>query len=135
MATGFRASSSPASATGRIAARALTEAGIRALRAGQSRTDGALPVGNGRLVVVCTTVRGRVRRTWSFRVRKADQTAEVVIGDHPAISLDEARKRASRLIDLVRAGTLIRKATAERPGAAAATSAPPAWRWLGGVNK
>src|SRR5664279_3666912 len=67
MATGSRASSLTIAASGRVAARALTEASVRALRVGQSRSDGALPVGNGRLVIVCASVRGRTRRTCFLR--------------------------------------------------------------------
>ncbi len=124
MATSSRTSGLPIPAAGRVSARALTEASVRALRVGQSRSDGALPVGNGRLVIVCTSVRGRMRRTWSFRVRKANQTAEVVIGDHPTISVNEARKRASRLIDLVRAGAQIRETQADRPRTIATATQP-----------
>jgi integrase len=93
---------------GRVAARVLTESAIRTLEAGQSRTDGALPVGNGRLIVTCTKGRGRLRRTWTFRVRKADQNVEIVIGDYPAVSLDEARERATELMQQVRDGVDIR---------------------------
>ena len=93
---------------GRVAARALTESAIRTLKAGQSRTDGALPVGNGRLIVTCTKSQGRLRRTWTFRVRKADQNVEIVSGDHPAVSLDEARERATELMQQVRDSVDIR---------------------------
>jgi len=100
---------------GRVAARALTEAGIRALKAGQSRSDGALPVGNGRLIVACTKLHGHLRRAWWFRVRKAGQTTEFVLGDHPAISLADARSQAARLIELVRNGADIRNVVTDRP--------------------
>lgn len=93
---------------GRVAARVLTEPAIRTLKAGQSRADGALPVGNGRLIVTCTKGHGRLRRTWTFRVRKADQNVEIVIGDQPAVSLDEARARAAELMQQVRDGVDIR---------------------------
>lgn len=116
MATTYSAHQRPPStARGRIAARALTEAGVRALKAGQSRSDGALPVGNGRLVVTCTKARGKLRRTWSFRVRKAGQAAEVMLGDCSAVSLADARQRATRLIELVRGGAEIRDVVMDRP--------------------
>ena len=59
---------------GRVAARSLTQAGIRKMKAGESRADGALPVGYGRLVMTCKMRRGPLRRTWSFRVRRAEQS-------------------------------------------------------------
>jgi len=116
MATGHRAASATqAKPNGRVAARALTEAGIRSLKAGHSRTDGALPVGNGRLVMTCSRAGGHLRRTWWFRVRKSDQATEIVLGDHPAITLEEARQRAARLIQLVREGANVREIVMDRP--------------------
>jgi integrase len=119
------ASSSTYRPQGRIAARSLTEAAVRALKAGQSRSDGALPVGNGRLVMTCTKVRGRIRRTWTFRVRKEAQNAEVVLGEHPAISLDEARKRAVDFIQRVRDGAALQDAAGVREATKLPSPAPP----------
>lgn len=70
--------------------------------------------------MTCTKVRGRIRRTWTFRVRKEAQNAEVVLGELPAISLDEARKRAAELIQRVRDGAALRDSTEGR----SATTAP-----------
>ena len=109
---------------GRVTARALTEAGIRSLKAGQSRSDGALPVGNGRLVVTCTKRRGRLRRTWWFRIRKASQSTELLLGEHPTVSLDEARSHAARLIKLARSDTDIRNIVMDRPMPSTAPAPP-----------
>ena len=109
---------------GRVTARALTEAGIRSIKAGQSRSDGALPVGSGRLIMRCTKRRGRLRRTWWFRVRKASQSTELLLGEHPTVSLVEARSHADRLIELVRGGADIRNVIMDRP-MPSTTPAPP----------
>ena len=69
MATSF---ASERHSLGRTDARPLTDIAIRNLKAGDSRTDGALPLGNGRLIVSCTKSRGQLRRVWTFRYRKAD---------------------------------------------------------------
>ena len=98
---------------GRTDARPLTELAIRNLKAGQSRTDGALPSGNGRLVVSCTKARGQLRRVWTFRYRKADLRGEVKIGEHPALSLEQARHEARALLEVVRQGTDPKVARAE----------------------
>jgi hypothetical protein len=102
----------------------LTDLGIRALKAGQSRTDGALPFGNGRLVVTCTKVQGHLRRTWTFRVRKADQSAEVLLGDYPALSLQDSRQRTARLIQPVRDGANVHDVVMDRP-VRTMSAAPP----------
>lgn len=114
MATGM-ASSFPADrrALGRTDARALTDLAIRNLKAGESRTDGALPIGNGRLLVSCTKARGQLRRVWTFRYRKPDLRGEVKIGEHPALSLEQARREARSLLELVRQGIDPRVARAE----------------------
>jgi hypothetical protein len=55
MATGMATSlTREVPSTGRADVRALTDLTIRSLRDGESRTDGALPVGNGRLVIAWT---------------------------------------------------------------------------------
>ena len=110
MATSFK---TEAQSFGRTDARSLTDVAIRNLKAGDSRTDGALPIGNGRLVVSCTKARGQLRRVWTFRYRKADLRGEVKIGEHPALSLEQARHEARRLLELVRHGTDPKVARAE----------------------
>lgn len=105
MATCMATEISPQSAArGRADARALTDLAIRALKPGESRTDAALPIGNGRLVVSCTRARGQVRRVWTFRYRKADLRGEVKVGEYPALSLERARVEGRRLLELVRLG-------------------------------
>ena len=101
MATNFKTETQ---SLGRTDARSLTDAAIRNLRAGDSRTDGALPIGNGRLVVSCTKARDQLRRVWTFRYRKIDLRGEVKIGEYPAFSLEQARHEARRLLELVRQG-------------------------------
>jgi len=101
MATSLKAETQ---SLGRTDARSLTDVAIRNLKAGDSRTDGALPIGNGRLVVSCTKARGQLRRVWTFRYRKTDLRGEVKIGEHPAFSLEQARLEARRLLELVRQG-------------------------------
>lgn len=101
MATDLHSKSTP---SGRADVRTLTDLAIRALKAGESRTDGALPVGNGRLIVSCTKARGQLRRVWTFRYRKADLKGEIKIGEHPALSLEQARSEARNLLELVRLG-------------------------------
>jgi hypothetical protein len=102
MATSF---SSDKKSLGRIDARPLTDLAIKSLKAGESRTDGALPVGNGRLIVSCTKARGQLRRVWTFRYRKEDLRGELKIGEHPALSLEHARNEARTMLELVRLGT------------------------------
>lgn len=58
-----------------------------------------------RLIIACTKARGQLRRVWSFRYRKADLRGEVKIGEHPALSLEQARNEARALLELVRQGT------------------------------
>lgn len=41
---------------------------------------------------------------WSFRYRKADLRGEIKIGEHPALSLEQARNEARALLELVRQG-------------------------------
>jgi hypothetical protein len=89
---------------GRAEVRALTDLTIRNLKGGESRTDGALPVGNGRLIISCTKAHGQLRRVWSFRYRKADLRGEIKIGEHPALSLEHARTKARDMLELVRQG-------------------------------
>lgn len=110
MATSFGAEKLPA---GRTEARPLTDVAIRNLKPGDSRTDGALPIGNGRLIVSCTKTRGQLRRTWTFRYRKADLRGEVKIGEHPALSLEQARQGARALLEMVRQGIDPKVARAE----------------------
>lgn len=105
MATCMATDFTPATAAGRTEVRALSDLTIRSLKAGESRTDGALPVGNGRLIIACTKARGQLRRVWTFRYRKADLSGEVKIGEHPALSLEQARNEARALLELVRQGT------------------------------
>lgn len=106
MATGMATSlTREAPSSGRADVRALTDLTIRSLKDGESRTDGALPVGNGRLIIACTKARGQLRRVWSFRYRKADLRGEIKIGEHPALSLEQARGEARALLELVRQGT------------------------------
>jgi integrase len=106
MATGMATIlTSDTPSTGRAEVRALTDLAIRSLKDGESRTDGALPVGNGRLIIACTKARGQLRRVWSFRYRKADLRGEIKIGEHPALSLEQARNEARALLELVRQGT------------------------------
>ena len=101
MATSF---SGDKQSLGRTDARPLTDLAIKNLKAGESRTDGALPVGNGRLVVSCTKARGQLRRVWTFRYRKEALRGELKIGEHPALSLEHARNEARSLLELVRLG-------------------------------
>jgi len=101
MATSF---SGDKQSLGRTDARPLTDLAIKNLKAGESRTDGALPVGNGRLVVSCSKARGQLRRVWTFRYRKEALRGELKIGEHPALSLEHARKEARSLLELVRLG-------------------------------
>lgn len=89
---------------GRSDARILTELAIKNLKHGERRTDGALPSGNGRLVVSCTKARGRTRRVWTFRYRKSEVHGELMIGEHPGMTLEQARTEARRLVELVRDG-------------------------------
>jgi integrase len=106
MATGMATNSTlDTSSSGRARVRALTDLTIRSLKDGESRTDGALPVGNGRLIIACTKAHGQLRRVWSFRYRKADLRGEIKIGEHPALSLEQARNEARALLELVRQGT------------------------------
>ena len=98
------ATQTPRGATGRIAARALTDAAIRALRDGESRADGALPVGAGRLVVECRKVRGSLRRSWIFRYRTASHNGKLQLGDYPVVSLEDARGRARGHIEIIKQG-------------------------------
>jgi len=102
MATSF---SGDKQSLGRTEVRPLTDLAIKNLKAGESRTDGALPVGNGRLVVSCTKARGQLRRVWTFRYRKEALRGELKIGEHPALSLEHARTEARTLLELVRLGS------------------------------
>lgn len=90
--------------TGRGVARALTEFAVKSLKLGESRSDGALPLGNGRLVVACVKSRGGIRRVWTFRYRQADLRGELMLGEHPSMTLEQARVEARRLLELVRDG-------------------------------
>jgi len=89
---------------GRSDTRILTELTIKSLKHGEQRTDGALPPGNGRLVMSCTKARGRIRRVWSFRYRRSEVHGELTLGEHPAISLEQARTEARQLVEMVRNG-------------------------------
>jgi hypothetical protein len=110
MATSFDPEKLP---LGRTEARPLTDVAIRNLKPGESRTDGALPLGNGRLIVSCAKAHGQLRRIWTFRYRKADLRGEVKIGEHPALSLEQARHGARELLELVRQGIDPKVARAE----------------------
>jgi hypothetical protein len=90
--------------TGRSNARVLTEMAIRNLKHGECRTDAALPSGNGRLIVSCVKARGRVRRIWTFRYRKSDLRGELIIGEHPALTLEQARRETLELLNMIRDG-------------------------------
>jgi hypothetical protein len=90
--------------SGRIAARALTDAAIRALRDGESRTYGSLPVGAGRLMIECVKVRGVLHRRWTLRHRSDSGVGKLRLGDYPAVGLDEARTKARTHIEQVRQG-------------------------------
>lgn len=94
----------PVKPSGRIAARALTDAAVRALRDGESRTDGSLPVGAGRLMIECVKVRGVLHRRWVFRHRSDSGVGKLRLGDYPAVDLDEARTQARAHIEQVRQG-------------------------------
>ena len=100
--------------TGRIAARALTDAAIRALRDGETRTDGSLPIGAGRLMIECMKVRGVLRRRWIFRHRTGGGVGKLRLGDYPAVGLDAARGQARTHIEQVRQGIDPRVAAFER---------------------
>lgn len=91
-------------ATGRKVARALSDAAIRGLREGESRTDGSLPIGHGRLMVRCTKARGALRKAWIFRARTGENTIKMHLGDYPALTLEEARTRARTHIEQVKQG-------------------------------
>lgn len=90
--------------SGRVAARALTDAAVRAMRDGETRTDGSLPVGCGRLMVQCVKVRGTLHRRWIFRHRSDSGVGKLRLGNYPAIGLDEARAKARTHIEQVRRG-------------------------------
>lgn len=94
----------PVKPSGRVAARALTDAAIRAMRDGESRTDGSLPVGAGRLMIECVKVRGVLHRRWIFRHRSDSGVGKLRLGDYPAVDLDEARTKARTHIEQVRQG-------------------------------
>lgn len=100
-------------ATGRVAARTLTDAAIRNLKDGETRTDGSLPVGAGRLVIECRKARGSLRRRWLFRYRTVETANRIVLGDYPAVGLEEARKKARVHIEEVRRGVDPRQASRE----------------------
>lgn len=84
------------------------------MRDGESRTDGALPIGAGRLIIECTKVRGSLHKRWLFRYRTADHTGKLRLGDHPAVGLQDARALARVHIDQVRQGIDPRLASFER---------------------
>jgi integrase len=90
--------------TGRVAARALTDAAIRAMRDGETRTDGSLPVGAGRLLIECVKVRGVLHRRWIFRQRSDEGVRKLRLGDYPAVGLELARAKARGHIEEVRRG-------------------------------
>lgn len=90
--------------TGRAEVRPLTETAIRNMRSGDSRTDGALPPGNGRLVLYCLARGDRTHRVWTFRYRTQGLRGEMTLGEHPALTLERARARARDLMELVRQG-------------------------------
>lgn len=90
--------------TGRVAARALTDAAIRAMRDGETRTDGSLPVGAGRLLIECVKVRGVLHRRWIFRQRSEEGVRKLRLGDYPAVGLEQARTKARGHIEQVRKG-------------------------------
>ena len=94
----------PREATGRSISRSLTNAAIRSLRDGESRTDGSLPVGAGRLIVECRKSRSTLRKRWLFRYRTASSSGKLVLGDYPGVGLDEARAKARAHIEQVRTG-------------------------------
>lgn len=94
----------PAKPSGRIAAKALTDAAIRALRDGETRTDGSLPVGAGRLMIECVKVRGVLHRRWIFRHRTDGGVGKLRLGHYPAVGLDDARIMARAHIEQVRQG-------------------------------
>lgn len=89
---------------GRVAARSLTDAAIRALRDGETRTDGSLPVGAGRLMIECVKLRGLLQRRWVFRHRSETGVRKLRLGDYPAVGLEEARTKARAHIEQVRQG-------------------------------
>lgn len=89
---------------GRVAARALTDAAIRAMRDGETRTDGSLPVGAGRLLIECVKVRGALQRRWIFRERSGESVRKLRLGDYPAVGLEQARTKARGHIEEVRMG-------------------------------
>jgi hypothetical protein len=92
------------SPTGRTVARTLSDAAIRGIREGETRTDGSLPVGYGRLMIRCTKARGALRKVWLFRCRTGDSTIKMHLGDYPALTLEEARKRAREHIEQIKQG-------------------------------
>jgi hypothetical protein len=111
--------------TGRVAARALTDAAIQAMRDGETRTDGSLPVGSGRLLIECVKVRGVLQRRWIFRQRSDEGVRKLRLGDYPAIGLDEVRSRVRGHIEQVRKGVDPRLAAFEqRQAVVKAVTAP-----------
>jgi hypothetical protein len=92
----------------------LTDAAIRVLRDGESRTDGSLPVGAGRLIIECRKSRSALRRRWVFRYRTASTSRELLLGDYPGLSLEEARCKARGHIEQVRSGVDPQLAAFER---------------------
>ena len=87
----------------------ITVLAINSLKVGQSLTDGALPSGNGRLILEYRKDINRM--VWVFRYRKGKAGSKMEgaprlgeYGDPPRMNISEARDKAQELIQLVKQG-------------------------------
>ena len=90
--------------SGRVAARGLTDATIRALRDGESRVDGALPVGAGPPHCRVPKNSRQLATELDLPLPHGVYNGRVQLGDYPAIALEEARTRARAHIENVKQG-------------------------------
>ncbi len=87
----------------------ITVLAINNLKVGQSLTDGALPSGNGRLILEYR--KDINRKVWVFRYRKGKAGSKMEgaprlgeYGDPPRMNINAARDKAHELIQLVKRG-------------------------------
>ena len=87
----------------------ITVLAINSLKVGQSLTDGALPSGNGRLILEYR--KDINRKVWVFRYRKGKAGSKMEgaprlgeYGDPPRMNINAARDKAHELIQLVKRG-------------------------------
>jgi integrase len=76
----------------RLVAAALTDAQVRALRAGEVPFD----VRDGRATGLILTVLPSSRKQWTLRYRTRGKHRRLVLGDYPAVTLSKARELAGR---------------------------------------